>query len=121
MMGFSAGGWLAEHVAFKYYQENCEWYPDFVALVYYGSHEKRIKKIKDPKNLPPFFMAIARDDYRLGVRRVMPYLSRVALDVPQSELHVYRDGEHGFGLAYDETRSVSAWKYAFLNWVECLK
>jgi acetyl esterase/lipase len=120
MMGFSAGGWLAERVVYKYYNGNYQWYPDFIALIYHGSLQKRIKNVKDPENLPPFFMAIAGNDYRLGVGRVMPYLSKVALVVPYSELHVYRDGGHGFGLAYDDNSSVSEWKNAFINWVDSL-
>lgn len=120
MIGFSAGGWLTEHVLFNSYDSDHPWNPNYVSLVYFGNREKRIKKIIDPENLPPFFMVISRNDHRLGVRRVMPYLTRIALDVDKSELHVYRDGGHGFGLAYDEKSAVSDWKNAFINWIDSL-
>lgn len=120
MIGFSAGGWIADHVIQKYYEKNYDWYPDFVSFVYYGNTRIKKRNIKDKENLPPFFITIARNDYRLGVRRVMPYLTEIVLSVDKSELHVYRDGGHGFGLGYDENSSVNDWKNAFVNWLDSL-
>lgn len=120
MIGFSAGGWILDHFLLEYYEGNNDWYPDFASFVYYGNHWTKKRKLKDKDNLPPFFIAIARNDYRLGVKRVMPYLTKIALSVDKSELHVYGDGGHGFGLAYDENSSVKGWKYAFVNWLDSL-
>lgn len=120
MMGFSAGGWLAERMVYKYYNGDYDWNPAFVALIYHGSNIKRIKKVKDKRNLPPFFMAIAQNDAKLPVDKVIPYLEMVSAEVEKSELHIYSDGGHGFGLAYDENSTVSVWKNAFVNWIYSL-
>ncbi len=120
MMGFSAGGWLTERVVYKYYQENYDWKPDFVALIYHGNYVQQIKKAKEKEKLPPFFMAIAENDKKLPYKDVISYLKMVSAEVKNSELHVYPDGGHGFGLAYDETSAVSKWKTDFVNWLDRL-
>lgn len=118
MMGFSAGGWLAERMAYKYYNGEYEWNPNFVALIYHGNYIKLIKKVKDKEKLPPFFMAIAENDNKLPYENVLPYLEMVSKEVKDSELHIYPDGGHGFGLAYDETSEVSKWKIEFVEWLD---
>ncbi len=120
MMGFSAGGWLAERMVYKYYESDNEWNPAFVALIYHGNNVKQIKKAEDKEKLPPFFMAIAEDDHKLPFKDVYPYLKMVSETVPNSELHVYPSGGHGLGLAYDENAEVSTWKTAFVAWLEKL-
>jgi acetyl esterase/lipase len=118
MMGFSAGGWLTERMVYKYYNGNYDWNPKFVALIYHGNNIKLIKKVKDKEKLPPFFMAIAENDNKLPYKEVLPYLKMVSIEVKNSELHIYPDGGHGFGLAYDETSVVSAWKFEFVKWLD---
>ncbi|WP_163712675.1 alpha/beta hydrolase [Mangrovibacterium lignilyticum] len=118
MMGFSAGGWLAERVTYKYYEGDYEWNPAFVALIYHGNNIKLIRNADNPEKLPPFFMAIAQNDEKLPMNKVIPYLKMVAKEVPHSELWIYPDGHHGFGLAYDEQQEVSNWKKAFVHWVD---
>jgi acetyl esterase/lipase len=118
MMGFSAGGWLTERMVYKYYNGDYEWNPNFVALIYHGNDVKLIKKVKDKEKLPPFFMAIAQNDNKLPLDRVIPYLKMVNAEVRNSELHIYPDGAHGFGLAYDETSAVSQWKIEFVKWLD---
>lgn len=118
MMGFSAGGWLTECMVYKYYQGDYEWNPKFVAFIYYGNNLSLIKKIDDKEKLPPFFMAIAENDNKLPYAKVLPYLKMVSADVKNSELHIYPDGGHGFGLAYDETSAVSKWKVEFVKWLD---
>jgi acetyl esterase/lipase len=120
MMGFSAGGLLTERMVYKYYNGDYEWKPDFVALIYHGNYVQLIKKAKDKEKLPPFFMAIAENDNKLPYKSVSPYLKMVSTEVKNSELHVYPDGGHGFGLAYDETGSVWKWKTDFVKWLDRL-
>lgn len=120
MMGFSAGGWLAERMVFKYYKGDYDWNPGFVALIYHGSNIKLIKKAKEKEKLPPFFMAIARNDKKMPLEEVLPYLKMISTDVKDSELHIYPDGDHGFGLAYDENTAVSEWKNDFVKWLDSL-
>ena len=121
MMGFSAGGWLAERMVYKYYSDDYEWNPKFVALIYHGNHIKQIKEVKDKERLPPVFMAIAENDNKLTYEKVLPYLKMVSTEVKNSELHIYPDGGHGFGLAYDETSAVSEWKNEFVKWIDRIK
>lgn len=118
MMGFSAGGWLTERMVYKYYDGDYEWNPKFVALIYHGNNIKLIKEVKDKEKLPPFFMAVAKNDNKLTFEKVLPYLKMVSTEVKNSELHIYPDGGHGFGLAYDETSAVSEWKIEFVNWLD---
>ena len=65
-------------------------------------------------------MAISEDDSKLPFKEVFPYLDKVSKEVKHSELHVYPDGGHGFGLADEEKSSVSKWKYAFVKWLDFL-
>lgn len=118
MMGFSAGGWLTERIVYKYYNGDYDWNPNFVALIYHGNYISLIKKAKDKEKLPPFFMAIAENDYKLSFEKVLPYLKMVSTEVKNSELHIYPDGGHGFGLAYDEASEVSKWKIEFIKWLD---
>jgi acetyl esterase/lipase len=118
MMGFSAGGLLTERIVYKYYNGDYEWSPKFVALIYHGNDVKIIKKVKNKEKLPPFFMAVAKNDNRLTYEKVLPYLKMVSTEVKNSELHIYPDGGHGFGLAYDETSAVFEWKIEFVKWLD---
>lgn len=120
MMGFSAGGWLVERMVYKYYEGDYEWNPKFVALIYHGNNLKLIKDVKDKEKLPPFFMAVAQNDNKLTYEKVLPYLKMVSTEVKNSELHIYPDGGHGFGLAYDEKTAVSQWKFEFVKWIDLI-
>lgn len=119
IMGFSAGGWLSERTIFKALdaEANVDWKPAFVGLIYHGDKLKAFKNIKNKTALPPFFMAVARDDKKLPVRDVIPFLSAIVTEVDKSELHIYSKGNHGFGLAYENGHSVELWKNSFFNWL----
>jgi len=117
MMGFSAGGWLAEGVVYKYYNKNQDWFPNYVALIYHGNYVKKINDVKDKENLPPFFMTISKNDNKLPYKKVIKYLQKVSQEVKGSQLNIYNDGGHGFGLAYDENMEVTTWKDEFVKWV----
>lgn len=117
VLGFSAGGFMAEYLTFTSVSKNLPWKPAFVGLIYAGDRLKLLENIKDKSALPPFFMAIARDDKKWTLKRALPFLSAVVEQVNKSELHVYSKGDHGFGLAYDEGHSVGMWKDSFYNWL----
>ena len=102
---------------FRYSEGTYDWKPSFVGLIYYRNRLKEIVKIKDKKALPPFFMAIAKDDKTIPLRRVLPYLTEIEADVNKSELHIYSKGAHGFGLASDNGHSVELWKGSFYRWM----
>lgn len=115
--GFSAGGYIAEQLTFKTASGKSGWKPAFVGLIYAGDKLKLLENIKDKSTLPPFFMAIARDDKKWTLKRALPFLSAVIAEVDKSELHIYAKGDHGFGLAYNEGNSVGLWKNSFYNWL----
>lgn len=117
VLGFSAGGFISEWLTFTSVSEKMPWKPAFVGLIYAGDKLKLLESIKDKSTLPPFFMAIARDDKKWTLKRALPFLSAVVAEVDKSELHVYSKGDHGFGLAYDEGHSVGMWKDSFYNWL----
>jgi len=117
ILGFSSGAFICEWLTFNTVSENKPWKPAFTGLIYGGDKLKLLESIKDKSALPPFFMAIARDDKKWTLKRALPFLSAVVEQVDKSELHVYNKGDHGFGLAYDEGHSVGMWKESFYNWV----
>lgn len=117
VLGFSAGGFIVEQLTFKTVSKKLPWKPAFVGLIYAGENIKFLESIKDKSTLPPFFMAIARDDKKWTLKRALPFLSAVVEEVDKSELHIYSKGNHGFGLAYDEGHSVGMWKDSFYNWL----
>jgi acetyl esterase/lipase len=119
IMGFSAGGWLSERTIFRALdaEGTIDWKPAFVGLIYHGDKLKAFKGIKNKQELPPFFMAVARDDKKLPMEDVIPFLSAIVAEVDKSELHIYSKGNHGFGLAYENGHSVELWKNSFYNWL----
>lgn len=117
IIGFSAGGWLAERMAFKSVDGKFDWKPAFVGLIYHGDNVREIEKIKNKSELPPFFMSIARDDRKIPLKNILPFLSAIVAEVDKSELHIYSKGDHGFGLAYNNGNSVGLWKDSFYSWL----
>ena len=119
IVGFSAGGWLCQRTAFRSVdsKNNVDWKPAFVGLVYHADNVKAVKAVKNIKDLPPFFMAIARDDKKIPAKTAIPFLSSIVTEVDKSELHIYSKGDHGFGLAYNNGHSVELWKDSFYNWM----
>jgi acetyl esterase/lipase len=119
IMGFSAGGWLCERTIFRSLEAQgpVDWKPAFVGLIYHGDKLPAFKKVKNKMELPPFFMAVARDDKKLPMKDVIPFLSAIVAQVDKSELHIYSKGNHGFGLAYENGHSVELWKNSFYSWL----
>ncbi len=119
IMGFSAGGWLSERTVIRSLEAEgtVDWKPAFVGLIYHGNKLNALKEVKDKTKLPPFFMAVARDDKKLPMNDVIPFLSTLVEEVDKSELHIYSKGNHGFGLAYNNGHSVELWKNSFYSWL----
>ena len=117
IVGFSAGGWISEKLVFKSTEGTYDWTPSFVGLIYHGNNIGAFQKFKKKDKLPPFFMATARNDRKLPIKTVIPYLAAIASDVNKSELHIYSKGDHGFGMAYNNGLSVDLWKESFYRWL----
>jgi acetyl esterase/lipase len=107
IFGFSAGS-IAGAVVETHYDErmypaideidktSCK--PDFAALIYPGTvlvDGKLLPDIRYTKESPPTFIAVADADHTEF--SIALYQAMKAAGVP-SELHIYADGAHGFGM-----------------------
>jgi acetyl esterase/lipase len=145
IIGFSAGGHLASTLGTHYTDalianpKNTSLRPDFMILGYpvisfqdsithMGSRDNLIgknpsKEKKDfysnelqiTKNTPPGFLFHASDDDGVKVlNSVLFYQSLIAHGV-KSEIHIYQNGGHGFGLINKTTKDL--WMESCRNWM----
>jgi acetyl esterase/lipase len=112
IIGFSAGGTLAEATAFDYTQENR---PDFIAPIYaYVPPEQNITPAKDA---PPLFMVAASDDQlHLVPGSINLYNKWLGAGI-SVELHLYAKGGHGFGMKQQKLNS-DTWIERFADWMK---
>ncbi len=115
LMGFSAGGTVAAAIAYSYTKENR---PDFVAPIY--PYMGAIPKTPLPADAPPLFIAAASDD-QLGLapHSIQLYSDWIA-SKKSAELHMYKEGGHGFGMRQQDLPSDS-WIDRFGDWLAAQK
>jgi len=107
MIGFSAGAFLAADVAVDPRGAPLA----FVAPIYGGETLGR----PVPEDAPPLFTVIAQDD--LLLHRVVEGLYSDWTDTGRSaELHIYRRGQHGFGMVKQGAPS-DKWIDIFHDWL----
>jgi acetyl esterase/lipase len=107
MLGFSAGAFLVADVAVDPRAAPLA----FVAPIYGGETLGR----PVPQDAPPLFTAIAQDDQMLY--RVVEGLYSDWTDAERSaELHIYRRGQHGFGMVKQGAPS-DRWIDLFHDWL----
>jgi acetyl esterase/lipase len=111
-MGFSAGAMVTSGVLL---QQDTTARPNFAAPIY-GGPFGIMPTI--PANLPPIFMAWAQDD---GLVRepIVKFYDALVDAGNKPEAHIYRSGEHGFGLKKQGTTS-DHWLEEFYWWLESL-
>jgi acetyl esterase/lipase len=121
VMGFSAGGELAALSGMRFDQgdENAEDQiarqssrPDYVALIYPG----RSRRYEPLPHSPPTFIVAGfgdRPDISEGMADV--YLKYKRAGVP-TELHIYSNAGHGFGLRGGKSGAVMKWADRFIDW-----
>lgn len=113
LIGFSSGGALANDVAINYGAASR---PNFVAVLYSGG---AFINNGIPKDAPPLFLGVAKDD-----NYVSPQIS-VAMHTAwtnagrASELHLYENGGHGFGVAKKQKDS-DRWIDDYEHWLHSL-
>lgn len=122
VMGFSAGGELAELASTRPIPpdsaavdpvDRLSSRPNFQALLYPAvPKEPRLSS-----ETPPAFLACGGDD-RPDISQGLPelYLALARLHVP-AELHVYAGVGHGFGLRSSNPQPVAGWTDLFLDWL----
>ncbi|MEQ8787651.1 MAG: alpha/beta hydrolase [Pirellulaceae bacterium] len=127
ILGFSAGGHLSATTATNYDKRNYEpiddvdkqsCRPDFVVLIYpaYLQEDGELTpEIRVDAKSPPTFFAHAFDDGHSPENSVHMFLALKKAKVP-SEVHVYANGGHGFGLRPTAYRS-STWPKSCEGWL----
>jgi len=113
VLGFSAGGMIASEVLL---QKDTAARPSFAALIY-GAPFESMPPV--PTDLPPVFMAWARDDDTAGYAMTRFYQALLkAGDKP--EAHIYGSGGHGFAMKSPPASSAH-WLQEFLWWLRAQK
>lgn len=114
-MGFSAGGTVTMSVALSAPQA---FKPDFIAPVYY--YADAVIGNDMPKGSMPAFISVAADDgLALDEHSLKLYEKWKAAKQPV-ELHVYENGEHGYGMR-KQGKSSDNWTKDFENWLRSRK
>jgi dipeptidyl aminopeptidase/acylaminoacyl peptidase len=87
--------------------------PDSINIARF-SNEMNIKL-----NTPPSFLVHSSDDRVVPVQNVLIYYEQlIANKVKGCELHIYPNGNHGYGLAEGKEGNVANWKNLCLAWLE---
>ena len=132
ILGFSAGGNLAGHVA---WDRTPRTYapvpalddsrgPDFLVFVYGGGFLDPADKTKFresftfPADAPPAFFLVAHDDKSNPFEAAMLYLEYKKRDLP-AELHIFTKGGHGFGMR-DEKNPINHWPERCAEWIQSM-
>ncbi len=110
IVGFSAGAMVASGVLL---QGEPASRPAFAAPIY-GGPFGAVPSI--PQNLPPVFLAWAQDDTTAGAACARFYAALTAAG-SRPEVHIYRAGGHGFGMAKQGTTS-DHWIEEFHYWLD---
>ncbi|MHA8106905.1 alpha/beta hydrolase [Aquirufa sp. 5-AUSEE-100C1] len=114
-MGFSAGGTLTMNVLLSAPQELK---PNFIAPIYHYAYAVTGKDM--PKASTPAFIAVAADDNLGFAPHSIRLFERWSAAKHPSELHVYENGSHGFGMRKNNTASDN-WINDFENWLKIRK
>ena len=139
VMGFSAGGHLAASLSTLFDESEK---PDFSILIYpvismgkrthIGSRKTLLgvdadstlmRKYSCEKNItsntPPAFLVHAADDHVVPYKNsVMYYEALIENKVMNSEIHVFPNGDHGFGMAQYLPGNISKWPFLLENWLK---
>ena len=130
LLGFSAGGQVAArllssegrlaHTPVDAVDKVSHW-PDFAILVYpwniYDAKRGGLAAgVTVPSKCPPTFLVHTDDDRSSSLGAVHFYVGLKKLGIP-SELHVYGNGGHGYGLRPVEGSEISTWPNHAANWL----
>jgi len=107
MIGFSAGAFLVTDVAVDPRAAPLA----FVAAIYGGETQGR----PVPEDAPPLFTVVAQDDF-VAYRMIESLYSDWTDAGRSAELHIYRRGNHGFGMVKQGSPS-DRWINLFHEWL----
>ncbi len=118
--------------------------PDFSILLYpvvtfkeewghMGSRENLIGKTTDWKLIqnfcnelqvtsqtPPAFIALADDDSAVKPRNSIEYYTALKREGIQAELHIFKEGGHGFGM-HKTGKAHDQWPFMAIEWMKAMK
>ncbi len=134
LLGFSAGGQLAAiHMADQFptsYDladkvDTINHLPDFVLLVYpwntTGPSSSSLKEeIQFSKPAPPTFIVHTDDDRSTSLGSLAIYSTLKGLGTP-TELHVYENGGHGYGMRTVAGSNIGTWPMRAAEWLHLRK
>lgn len=114
MVGFSAGGTVVVGAAL---QPDARSRPDYVGAIYAGiGLVGDGGKLPIPRGAPPFFIAAAGNDPRVGWWQI-PFYNELKAAGLSVELHLFASGGHGFGMNVQGTSS-DHWIDCFYFWLQ---
>ena len=114
-MGFSAGVTLTMNVLLSAPQNQK---PNFIAPIYHYADAVTGKEM--PNAVTPAFIAVAADDNLGFAPHSIRLFERWTAAKHPSELHIYENGSHGFGMRKNNTASDN-WTVDFENWLKVRK
>jgi len=135
VLGFSAGGHLVAATSTLYDRRlykpvdaadklSCR--PDFAIAVYPGHLTEHTKSrfelnpyVPVTKNTPPTFLVQAENDDVDDVRNSLVYFAALKRAGVPTEMHLYPDGKHAFGL--QSKLPISAWPDLAEKWMKSIK
>lgn len=130
LLGFSAGGQVAARLlcdngklAYERMDEidDVSHRPDFALLIYpWNVYDTKadglIEGVVVPKDCPPTYLAHTDDDRSSSLGAVLFYAGLKRHGIP-SELHVYGNGGHGYGLRPVAGSQISSWTDHAAHWL----
>jgi acetyl esterase/lipase len=133
LLGFSAGGHVATRLLTAEgrltYEpidaiDKVSHWPDFAILIYpWNIYDAKrgdlVKGVTVPKKCPPTFLVHTDDDRSSSLGSVLFYARLKKLGIP-SELHVYGNGGHGYGLRPIKNSEISTWPGHAAHWLKRL-
>jgi acetyl esterase/lipase len=131
VMGFSAGGFLVAEASTLYKRrlykpvdaaDTESIRPDFAAAIYPGHLAKdgRLNpNVPVTHDTPPTFVLQAEDDHVDGVEQALVYYTALVKAGVPSELHVYAQGGHAFGLRHSGL-PIASWPGLMEKWLRHL-
>ena len=123
VMGFSAGGTMAIRLTLDANDGNARAAdlvetlssrPNFIALVYATLPDQKLPRIDKQV---PYFIAHAADDKKAPPAVALKLYQHVMANGGSAELHVFRNGDHGFGVQ-PPAGSVRGWTAQFATWLQ---
>lgn len=130
LLGFSAGGQVAVRLlcadgrlAYDPIDavDQVSHRPDFAILVYPwnlydGERDDFVDGLAVPKGCPPAYLVHTDDDRSTSLGAVLFYTQLKKMGIP-SELHVYGNGGHGYGLRRIKGSEISSWPGHAAHWL----